>query len=164
MVECENYVEVVVSGPKDQLDIYADWLRGSGEYVNGTYFEKTINRADLFLTSDLNEDKIWHLASSNLKRKIRTYKNRKMDYLEFRVNYTVLFGAHVLENGETLDNDISNYPNGVYDGLVQNFNPLPSNILKRCKDLKATVEWGSYYIKNSYNTYPYEDEFKQNLV
>ncbi|MGL4337846.1 MAG: hypothetical protein ACRCST_13215 [Turicibacter sp.] len=157
MVECENYVEVMVSGPRDQLDIYADWLKSSAEYLYGTKFASQIDPNTLFLTENSQKDDVWRFFSCNLKRKIRSYKNRNMDNLEFRVNYSVLFGSHTLENGEKLDLNIINFPDGIYEGLVHAFNPLPLTILKRCPLLTADVKWGSYYIKNTYKSFEYED-------
>lgn len=158
MREIENCVEVKVSGPKEQMNLYIEWLQKSGEYRYSTGIDKDDSDPAFFLTSQVQKHAFWSFSSSNLKYKIRLYQCLNKKVLKYRVNYMVYYGTHRLSDDIEFHLNEKDYDQAIYPGLVHAFNPMPNVIACKCPDLVVTTEWGSYYIERDYRLSDYERE------
>lgn len=158
MSEIENCVEVRVTGPQDQLDLYVNWLKMTTEYQYESGFNKWIPASALDLCHANVDDSCWRYLSSNIKRKIKSMYRWKLNELEFRVNYMVYYGTYPSSDGTLITHQETDYERGIFPGLVESFNPLPSFLKSRCKDLVIDVCWGSYYIERDFMHYAFEGD------
>ena len=92
MREIENCVEVRVSGPKEQMKVYLDWIQKSGEYRYSMGIDENEGDPVFFLTPEVQSHECWKFSSSNLKHKTRLYQRLNKEVLKYRVNYMVYYG------------------------------------------------------------------------
>ena len=140
VMECEVYVEVMVKGPKNQLETYMNWLAQSKEYGTRASHEKTRVYA---LTSGVKQT-YWKFSSSNIRNKIKIAKLRQRGSLSFTVNYSLQRQLAV----EDLKTFQSIYESDDYRQLVMSFQPYPLDVKQMCPDLAVSMEWGSYFIED----------------
>ena len=158
MREIENCVEVRVSGPKEQMKVYLDWIQKSGEYRYSMGIDENEGNPVFFLTPDVQSHECWKFDSSNLKHKTRLYQRLNKEVLKYRVNYMVYYGTHHLSDEIEFDLNEKDYDQAIYPELVRAFNPMPETIACKCPDLVVNVEWGSYYIEKDFQLDDYERE------
>lgn len=158
MSEIENCVEVKVSGPKSQIDVYVNWLKTTTEHRIESGFNKHIWPEDLALTHSQSEDLCWKYLSSNIKRKIKSMYRWKLDVLEYRVNYMVYYGTYTLKDGTVVIINAKDFKRAIYPELVNAFNPIPEIIATRCPDLNFEIYWESYYVERDFMCYEFEGD------
>ena len=128
MREIENCVEVRVSGPKEQMKVYLDWIQKSGEYRYSMGIDENEGDPVFFLTPDVQSHECWKFSSSNLKHKTRLYQRLNKEVLKYRVNYMVYYGTHHLSDEIEFDLNEKDYDQAIYPELVRAFNPMPEPI------------------------------------
>lgn len=158
MSEIENCVEVKVSGPQSQINVYVNWLQTTTEYQVESGFNKQIYLEDFALTPTQSEDLCWKYLSSNIKRKIKSMYHWKLDVLEYRVNYMVYYGTYTLKDGTVVTTNATDFKRAIYPGLVNAFNPIPEIIATRCPDLNFEICWESYYVERDFMWYEFEGD------
>lgn len=158
MREIENCVEVRISGPKDQMKYYLDWIQQSGEYRYSTGVSEYDEDPDFYLTTPIKEHQFWHFSSSNLKHKVRLFQRLKKDVFKYRVNYMIYYGTHHLSDKGEFHLNENDSEQAIFPELVRAFNAMPECIAKLCPDLKVTTNWDSYYIEHHFGLKKYEDD------
>lgn len=158
MREIENCVEVRISGPKDQMKHYLDWIQQSGEYQYATGVNAEVENPNFYLTAPIQDHPFWHFSSSNLKHKVRLFQRFKKEVFKFRVNYMIYYGTHHLSDEVDFHLNEEAYNQAIFPDLVRAFNAMPECIAKLCPDLKATTHWDSYYIEHNFDLKKYNDE------
>ena len=118
MREIENCVEVRVSGPKEQMKVYLDWIQKSGEYRYSMGIDENEGNPVFFLTPDVQSHECWKFASSNLKHKTRLYQRLNKEVLKYRVNYMVYYGTHHLSDEIEFDLNEKDYEKGYQKGSL----------------------------------------------
>ena len=156
-MEIENCVEVKISGPKDQMNHYLEWIKQSAEYRYGTGGHQSKENLDYYLTESVNENSCWKFSSSNLKHKVRLFERGKKEVFKYRVNYLINYSNDELTDEAWFQLNEMDHEQAMFQDLVNHFNPMPTCIAKLCPDLKVSIKWDSYYIEHQYGSKYDED-------